>query len=111
MTTIEVRHGDPGSCDLISAAGPPVAPSGIARRDRAMGTPCHPGATRGAPHAWAMLPLLALAAAAGPLFAKFAGAIALARCACRVVREQVDWWDRRERRKSPQREPTVGRDT
>jgi hypothetical protein len=58
-----------------------------------------------------MLPLLALAAAAGPLFAKFAGAIALARCACRVVCEQVDWWDRRERRKSPRREPTVGRDT
>lgn len=58
-----------------------------------------------------MLPLLALAAAAGPLFAKFAGAIALAQCACRVVREQVDWWDRRERRKSPRHEPTVGRDT
>ena len=25
-----VRHGDPGSCDLISAAGPPVAPSATA---------------------------------------------------------------------------------
>ncbi len=38
------------------------------------------GGNPGRASRWGMVPLLALAAAAGPLFAKFAGAIALAQC-------------------------------